>query len=167
MDRVPRPGQGKSPRSPWRGAVLAGLLALGGCSEPFGFIPGGALEGVEAMPPFDWSALADIDNVQLEFRPDSPYSINIWAVGLGPDAYVATLEDGTRWTEYLRETPDVRIRVGASIYRLLAVRVHNEAERERVSAAFAAKYDIDEDDNWVATGQVFRLDRHDDSTPSR
>ncbi len=187
MDSVLRPTtrpRAGPPCPPWRGIALAALLALGGCSEPFGFIPGGALEGDEAMPPFDWSTLADVDNVQLEVRPDSvnpqrkhirdhgddnvqlevrpdsPYSINIWAVGLGADAYVATYEDGTRWTEYLRETPDVRMRVGASIYRLLAVRVHDGEERERVSAAFAAKYDIDEDDNWVATGQVFRLDRH-------
>lgn len=165
MDHAPRPIMRRQPRwraSAWRGVAVAGLLAAGGCSEPFGFIPGGALEGIDAAPPIDWSALAGIDNVQLEFRPESPYSINIWAVGLGEDAYVATLEDGTRWTEYLRETPDVRVRVGASIYELLAVRVLDAAERERVSAAFAAKYDIDQDDNWVATGQVFRLDRRGD-----
>ena len=168
MEDVPRPtvpGHAGRRLGRWRGAALAGFLALAGCSEPFGFIPGGALEGNEAVAPFDWSALADIDNVQLEFRPESPYSINIWAVGLGRDAYVATLEDGTRWTEYLRESPDVRVRVGPSIYELLAVRVLDAAERERVSAAFAAKYDIDQDDNWVATGQVFRLDRRDAESP--
>ena len=149
-------------RAPLGGLVCAGLLALAGCSEPFGFIPGGALEGEAMAPPFDWSALAELDNVQLEFRPDSPYSINIWAVGLGRDVYVATREDGTRWTEYLQETPDVRVRVGTAIYELLAVRVKDAAERRKVSAAFIAKYGMDADDNWVQGGQVFRLDRRRD-----
>ena len=147
------------PVGPALGALLACALALAGCSEPFSFIPGGALEGEETLPPFNWSELAEVDNVQLEFRPDSPYSINIWAVGLGRDVYVATREDGTRWTEYLQDTPDVRVRVGALIYELLAVRVYDADERERVSAAFVAKYGIDAEDNWVQTGQVFRLDR--------
>ena len=139
--------------------VGACALALAGCSEPFSFIPGGALEGEETSPPFDWSELADVDNVQLELRPDSPYSINMWAVGLGRDVYIATREDGTRWTEYLQDRPDVRMRVGALIYELLAVRVYDAQERRRVSAAFVVKYDIDAEDNWVQTGQVFRLDR--------
>ena len=147
------------PRSALRWSAALALLAAAGCTEPFGFIPGGELEGEVEPAPADWADLEQRDNVQLELRPGSPYSINMWAVGIGPDVYVATREDGTRWTEYLEQTPAVRVRVEASIYELVAVRVRDREERHAVSTAFAAKYDLPPSDNWVVGGQVFRLDR--------
>ena len=138
--------------------VAIAFLFLAGCDKPFGFIPGRALDGNETPPPHDWSEIDKIATVQLEFRPDKPYSINIWAVAIGRDMYVATYEDGTRWTEYLQETPLVRVRAHESIYPLNAVRVFDAAEHQNVTDAFIAKYNLDED-NWVVTGQVFRLDR--------
>ena len=151
--------------SAWRRSAAVALLAAAGCSEPFGFVPGGALEGEVAPAPTDWSDLAGRHNIQLELRPDNPYSINMWAVGIGPHVYVATREDGTRWTEYLEETPGVRVRVDEAIYELVAVRVHDEPEHQTVSTAFATKYDLDAEDNWVASGQVFRLDRRTTGQP--
>ena len=138
--------------------VAIAFLCLSGCDKPFGFIPGRELDGDEAPPPQDWNEIDGIAAVQLEFRPDKPYSINIWAVGIGQDMYIATGEDGTRWTEYLQQTPLVRVRVRESIYPLNAVRVFDAAEQQSVTNAFVAKYNLDED-NWVVTGQVFRLDR--------
>ena len=52
----------------------------------------------------------------------------------------------------------MRIRVRESIYPLNAVRIQDAAERKNVTDAFVAKYNLDED-SWVTTGQVFRLDR--------
>ncbi len=138
--------------------VAIALLFLAGCDKPFGFIPGRELDGDEVPPPQDWTEISSIPTVQLEFRPDKPYSINIWAVGIGQDMYIATGEDGTRWTEYLQQMPMVRVRVSESIYPLNAVRVLDPAERQSVTETFVAKYNLDED-NWVVTGQVFRLDR--------
>ena len=138
--------------------VAIAFLFLAGCDKPFGFIPGRELDGDEAPPPQDWTEIDRIATVQLEFRPDKPYSINIWAVSIGEDMYIATGEDGTRWTEYLQETPMVRVRVSESIYPLNAVRILDPAEHQSVTDAFVAKYNLDED-NWVVTGQVFRLDR--------
>ena len=155
------PKQPRSVNAPFgvRHCAAVACLAAAGCSEPFGFVPGGELEGEPAPAPTDWSALDEHHNVQLELRPNSPYSINMWAVGIGGDAYVATREDGTRWTEYLEETPQVRVRVDTSIYELTAVRVHDHDERRTVSTAFAAKYELEPADNWVAGGQLFRLER--------
>ena len=138
--------------------VAMAVLFLAGCDEPFGFIPGGGLDGDDMPPPQDWSAIDRIATVQLEFRPDKPYSINVWAVGIGRDMYIATGEDGTRWTEYLQQTPLVRVRVRESIYPLNAVRVFDAKEQQSVTNAFIAKYNLDED-NWVMAGQVYRLDR--------
>ena len=138
--------------------VAIAFLFLAGCDKPFGFIPGRELHGEEVPPPQDWTEIDSIPTVQLEFRPDKPYSINIWAVGIGQDMYIATGEDGTRWTEYLQQTPMVRVRVSESIYPLNAVRILDPAEHQSVTEAFVAKYNLDED-NWVVSGQVFRLDR--------
>ena len=138
--------------------VAIAFLFLAGCDKPFGFIPGRALDGSEMPPPQDWSEIDKIATVQLELRPGKPYSINIWAVRIDSDIYVATDEDGTRWTEYLQQTPLVRVRVSESIYPLNAVRVVDAAEHQTVSNAFISKYNLDKD-NWVVTGQVFRLDR--------
>ena len=138
--------------------VAIAFLFLAGCDKPFGFIPGRALDGSEMPPPHDWSEINKIATVQLEFRPGKPYSINIWAVAIDRDMYVATGEDGTRWTEYLQETPLVRVRVNESIYPLNAVRIVDAAEHQTVTNAFISKYNLDKD-NWVVTGQVFRLER--------
>ena len=138
--------------------VAIAFLFLAGCDKPFGFIPGRALDGSEKPPPQDWSEIDKIATVQLELRPGKPYSINIWAVRIDSDIYVATGEDGTRWTEYLEQTPLVRLRVSESIYPLNAVRILDTAEHKTVTDAFIAKYNLDKD-NWVMAGQVFRLDR--------
>lgn len=110
-------------------------------------------------PPADWSALAHVQVVQLETRPAEPYSVNIWMVAVGPDIYIATGEDGTNWTGFIEDDPDVRLRIEDKVYELEASRVIDQQERDRVAAAYVAKYDLDADDNWVMTGQVFRLDR--------
>jgi hypothetical protein len=139
--------------------MLALLLMLGGCSEPFIVFPGKALSGEEREPPADWSALADIDTLQLETRPDDPYSINLWAVGIGPDLYVGTGAEGTRWSEYVQADPRVRFRVEDAVYALVAKPVFEAEERRRVADAYVDKYELDSDGDWVTDALVFRLDR--------
>jgi len=139
-------------------AATATIL-LCACSEPFIVFAGDALEGEVTDPPGDWSVLDRVNTVQIESQPDDPYSVNIWAVGIGSDVYVATGDDGTNWTEHFDTNRDVRLRVAEQIYALEAFRVHDPAELNRVSEAYVTKYDLDADDNWVMTGQVYRLDR--------
>jgi len=144
-----------------RSAALAMLLALCccGCAEPFIVLSGGTLSGEEAPPPEDWTMLAEVEVVQLETHAGEPYSVNLWAVGLDDDLYVATGEDGTRWSEYLAEEDDVRVRIEGVIYELEAVPVYDMAERRAVAAAYVRKYDLDHDDSWVERGLLWRLDR--------
>ena len=66
-------------------AAIVGLLLLAfsmGCG-PFLLLPGGELEGTSVPTPADWSFLADISTVQIETRPEDPYSVNIWVVEMG------------------------------------------------------------------------------------
>ncbi len=135
------------------------LLLFAGCAEPFIVFSGDALTGTLTPPPGDWSALNEVDVVQLETRPSDPYSVNIWTAGIGPNIYVATSEGGTRWTEHLAASRDVRLKINDAVYELEAVAVTDLQELALVAAEYVRKYDVDEDDNWVLDGQIFRLDR--------
>lgn len=135
------------------------LLFVAGCSEPFIVFAGGKLAGDVASPPADWDALDDEETFQLEVRPEDPYSVNIWAVGIGEDLYIGTGPDGTRWSAMIEEAPQVRLRVGATVYPLLAHAVDAVPERRRVAAAYADKYDLDQEENWLEEAKVYRLDR--------
>ena len=138
-------------------AGLLGALALSGCSEPFVTIPGGELSGQESEPPAQWAEVPD--TIQLETRPSDPYSVNVWSVGIGPDLYIATSADGTNWSGFIAEDDRVRARLRQHVHALRAVPVTDAAERRRVAEAYAAKYEVDAGEGWVADGSVFRLDR--------
>jgi hypothetical protein len=139
--------------------VPLALVCLAGCSEPFIVFAGGELSGDMNTPPEDWSALASEQTFQLETRPNDPYSVNIWAVGIGRDVYVGTGPDGTNWSRYIEEDPRVLLRVGNTLYPLLAQPVMEPQERRAVARGYADKYDLDSDENWVKGALVFRLDR--------
>lgn len=138
---------------------FAALVGLAGCSEPFIVFAGGKLSGDVETPPDDWSGLAREETFQLETRPDDPYSVNIWAVGIGHDVYIGTGPDGTNWSSYIAEDPRVRLRVGDTLYALVARSVTDSAERRKVAHAYADKYGMDPNENWLKDALVFRLDR--------
>ncbi len=133
------------------------VVTLAACGEPFATIPGGELAGRSLDPPLEWHSVPD--TIQLETRPADPYSINIWSVGVGPDLYVATSADGTAWTRFLETDDSVRVRLHDHIYSLRAAEVEDAAERHRVAAAYAEKYEVDPGDGWVVQGMIIRLDR--------
>jgi hypothetical protein len=140
--------------------VTLALTLLAGCSEPFIVFAGGKLSGDEATPPDNWAQLAAEETFQLETRPADPYSVNIWAVGIGADVYIGTGPDGTRWSEHLAADPRVRLRVGETLYSLVAHPVTAPEERRDVAVAYAEKYGMDPRENWVGEALVWRLDRH-------
>lgn len=137
--------------------VLAMAILLAAC-QPMGPVPGGALTGTVAPPPADWTAADATEIVQLETRPDSPYSVNIWGVGIGPSYYVAAGSGETSWTRNIAENPDVRLRVGETVYELRAVKVTDAAELDRIRAAYGRKYEMTDDQReQSASATVFRL----------
>ena len=139
--------------------LIAVAATLSGCAEPFIVMAGGQLSGEVTDPPADWSEFNDEEIIQLETRPEDPYSVNIWMIASGPDLYVATGDDPTRWSRILEENPDVRVRIRGLIYELEAHRVEDVVEKTAIGNEYVRKYDVDDDDNWVEEGQLFRLDR--------
>ena len=137
--------------------VLIVSVLLTSCAEPLSMIPGGKLSGEVQRSPVDWNDVPEV--IQVETRLADPYSINIWAVGIGPDLYFATGEDGTKWSAYVAADNNVRARINDSLHEFNAINISNPAERKRVEVAYVSKYELDADDNWVTAGIIYRLNR--------
>ena len=100
------------------------------CSGPFLVIPGGELSGeVVTAPVEDWSFVSDEPFVDLETRPDDPYSVQLNYVLRDGKLYIDPAE-GRTWFEYLKQDLNVRIRFGDKIYPVTAVLVGRPGELE-------------------------------------
>lgn len=111
--------------------LLVGTLAslAVACGGPFLVFPGGELRGqLVAEPVSDWS-FVDSTFVDLEVRPDDPYSVELNYVVRDGQLYIDPAE-GRRWFEYLREDDRVRVRFGNRIYPVRAVLVGRPGELE-------------------------------------
>ena len=107
-------------------ALLGTCLACGG---PFLVFPGGELSGeVVTEPVTDWSFVTDYF-VDLETRPDAPYSVELNYIVRDGQLYIDPAE-GRKWLEYIRTDSRVRARFGYKIYPLKAVLVGRPGELE-------------------------------------
>ena len=132
------------------------LLALAVGCGPFVVFPGGGLEGNTASPPASW-AFDEINTVQLETRPEDPYSVNIWAVGIGPNAYVHSGTNRSNWVEHMESDGRVRLRIEGQIYELQAARVEDQDEFDRFSDAYEETYGSRPRNENAADAYLFRL----------
>ena len=98
------------------------VLFLTACSGPkLFFVPGGALRGTVASGVVDdWGFGDTMGRVQLETRPDAPYSVHVFGVGSGEAFYVASQgwrasigggPENARWVPHIEADPRVT-RVG-------------------------------------------------------
>ena len=134
--------------------VLPVLLLAAACTDPFVVIPGGKLQGEITAIPEDWGVVPEV--IQLEVRPDNPYSVNIWGLADNGNLYVATQD--AKWAPMITADERVRVRIEDSLYELKATRVQDEREIANVVESYARKYNMDPNDgSWAETGQVFRL----------
>lgn len=103
------------------------LPLLLGCGGPFLMLPGGELSGTVVTEPVrDWS-FVDATFVDLETRPDDPYSVELNYVVRDGVLYIDPAE-GRTWFDHIRENPDVRVRFGDRIYPVRAVLVGEPGE---------------------------------------
>lgn len=135
--------------------VLGGILALvavvllldtfGGYlfDGPLGPIPGGALKGpvsAEPHPP-----LTDLEKVvELEIRPERPWSLSVWNVVVDGELYVPSARgEHRRWTAVAVREPLVRLRTHGQIYELRIERVTDPALRHRLAQALGQRYNFE------------------------
>jgi hypothetical protein len=113
-------------------ASIFAALTLG-CGGPFLLIPGGQLAGtVVEQPVQDWT-FANDRFVDLETRPEDPYSVELNYIVRDGQLYIDPAE-GRKWLEYIRADPNVRVRFGDSIYPVVAVPVGKPGEFEGFDA---------------------------------
>jgi len=119
--------------------LVAALWVLAAC----GPIPGGSLSGQVAVVPADWSAALGGDHAlcEIESRPDDPHSIQLDCFLHDGSLYVqshrwalASWWPVKSWAAIWLEHPDVRVRIGDSLYDLTATQVSVARERESVLA---------------------------------
>lgn len=138
--------------------LLLGFLPalLLGCG-PFLTLPGGSLDGEVASAPDDWAFTDEISTIQLETNPADPYSVNIWAVGMGDSLYVHAGTNRAAWVENLEADPSARVRIEGTIYVVSAARVESQADFDAFAGAYEAKYDRRPSNENVTEAYVFGM----------
>ena len=119
-------------------AILVLLFSL--ACGPTLLFPGGALGGTSTPPPNDWAWTDEVSTIQLETRPEDPYSVNIWVVGIDEKLYVHAGANRSTWVENMEGDSSVRILIDEKIYALSATRVEDQAEFDTFSDAYEIKY---------------------------
>jgi hypothetical protein len=140
-------------------AMLSLVAALAVGCGPFLLMPGGQLEGTSSPTPDDWSLLREIDTVQLETRPEDPYSVNVWAIGMGPRVYLHAGANRSTWVEHMEENTAVRLLAEGSLYDMRATRVEGQDEFDRFSDVYEAKYGSRPRNENIGEVYLFRLEK--------
>ncbi len=104
------------------------LLATFACNGPFVLLPGGELDGRVEPAPSDWVFAGDYGTVQLETRPEDPYSVNIAYTVLDGRLYINAGDTETQWVKNMSVNPLVRLRLEGVLYDLRAERVTESSE---------------------------------------
>ena len=118
---------------PIRFIAFLSLFVVLACNGPVGLMSGGVLAGDSKPAPSDWVFAGDNGTVQLETRPEDPYSVNVAYTVVDGSIYFNAGDTETRWVENITRNPLVRLRMHGDLYDLRAERVTDAAE----IAAFA------------------------------
>lgn len=108
--------------------LLLMMMALGGCNGPMAFIPGGSLKGQQASAVGgNWQMAAGFESLELETRPEDPYSVRVYFTLRDGNLYVDPDRERT-WYGHLAADASVRIRFADVIYPASAVVVEDPQE---------------------------------------
>jgi hypothetical protein len=120
----------------WYSGVVA-LALLAAC----GPVPGGSLRGHPAGVPADWKTALGKDRAfcEIEARPEDPTSIQLECFVYEGALYAnshrwaqASWWPVKSWAVVWLEHPTVQVRIGDSLYPLVATPVTHEPERETI-----------------------------------
>ena len=109
---------------------------------PCGPITGGRIAGELATELVnDWTFTDDISTIQIETRPDDPYSVTTWCFTDGPHLYIPSRGAPTKpWVKNVLADPRVRLRIGGKVYAMRATRVTDDGQRGKLIALLKKKY---------------------------
>lgn len=137
-------------------AFLCTLAAVG-CNGPFAVIPGGRLDGDVQSVPSDWSFAGDYGTIQLETRPEEPYSVNIAYTVIAGSVYINAGDTETQWVKNMATNPQVRMRLSGALYELRAERVLDAAEISAFGTAWTDQSTFRRDPTKLDEVWIYRL----------
>jgi hypothetical protein len=113
---------------------------------PLGPIPGGAFVGpVDPNRDPQWDDLEKV--IELEIRPDKPWSLSVWNVVIDGELYVPSARGAQRrWTSVALADPNVRIRTHGKIYEQRIEQVTDPSLRRKIGQAVVERYDLERGD---------------------
>lgn len=94
--------------------VLLLILLLSGCRTAFLTIPGGELRGEEVRVS-SFSFAVEFSILQLEVRPENPYSVRLRVLMNEGNLYIDAAKS-RRWHRFLAADPNVRVKLGSKVY---------------------------------------------------
>ena len=95
--------------------------------------------------------------IQLETRPEDPYSVNIAFTVLGGRLYVNAGDTETQWVKNIAANPRVRLRMDGALYDLLAERVTDTEEIAAFGAAWTSQSFFRRDPARLEEVWIYRL----------
>jgi hypothetical protein len=134
------------------GIVVVSLVVIGGAVilgarwvfGPLGPIPGPELTGsVVDEPADDWSFVDAVKVIQVETRPEAPYSVSTWLTRVDDGVYVFAADGESPWVQHIDDDPRVRIRIEGRIHECRAVRVSDSETKRAFLTAMKSKYEHD------------------------
>src|SRR5262245_32742672 len=110
--------------------LLLGCVLLCGCScgGPFLLMAGGKLDGTPKPVPARFELPGNRDTIQIETRPEDPYSVNVSGAVVDGKLYVSSGGEPQNWAKNIEADPLVRARIDGDLYDLKARRVTDRAE---------------------------------------
>jgi len=117
-------------------SLLVVVLFLGCSGGPLPFMAGGKLDGPVKPTPSSFAFAKDAGTIQLETRPEDPYSVNVAGAIVGDGLYVSAGDNRANWVEHIEVTPLVRARIEGDVYELKARRVTDAKEMDAFAEAW-------------------------------
>ena len=142
-----------------RALALALLVGLLGCGGPFVVFPGGALSGPVVPVPESFAFAEDAGTIQLETRPEDPYSVNIAGMVIDSKLYINAGDNRANWVEHMEANPLVRARIDGQIYELRAERVTDPAEMKAFAEVWVERVTFGRDPTKLDIAYVYQLKR--------
>ena len=106
--------------------VMTLLVVYLNRTDPWAQLPGKRITGEEATERIeDWSFMEPSTRVILEVRPSDPYSLYMRAYQHKGVLYLNSISPENRWTQFLLEDPNLRLKVENKIYKVRATRVED------------------------------------------
>ncbi len=138
--------------------ALVTLSATGvGCNGPFGLLPGGRLQGEASSAPSGWAFAGEYGTIQLETRPEDPYSVNLAFTILKGRLYINAGDTETQWVKNITANPLVRLRMEGVLYDLRAERVTDAAEIAAFGKVWASQSMFLRDPSKLDEVWIYRL----------